>query len=37
MAGKSLKASKSHDNSREAFVGESQTNRRHGKPAHVGT
>ena len=37
MAGKSLKGSKSHDNLKEAFAGESQANRRYGKPAHVGT
>jgi rubrerythrin len=37
LAGKSLKGSKSHDNLNEAFAGESQANRRYGKPAHVGT
>ena len=29
MAGKSLKGSKSHDNLKEAFAGESQANRRY--------
>jgi rubrerythrin len=37
MVGKSLKGSKSHDNLKEAFAGESQANRRYGMPAHVGT
>ena len=37
MAGKSLKGSKSHDNLKEAFAGESQANRRYGKPAGVVT
>jgi rubrerythrin len=37
MAGKSLKRSESHDNLKEAVAGESQANRRYGKPAHVGT
>jgi len=37
MAGKSLKDSKSHENLKEAFAGESQANRRYGRPAHVGT
>jgi rubrerythrin len=34
---KEPEGSESHDNLKEAFAGESQANRRYGKPAHVGT
>ena len=33
---KALAGTKSHDNLKGAFAGESQANRRYGKPAHVG-
>jgi len=36
MAGTNPKESKSHDDSKDAFAGESQADRRRGTPARVG-